>query len=481
MRRVLGLLLVLSLVGGGLAWRYDWVPDWVPDWVDPARDEESPTADPVTEPAEVPPPPGLDLPEVTSPEALARPADEGELDPRRVRRALAPLLDDPLLGPRVLAVVAPLEPGPPVFTAGADRGVPASLTKLVTGAAALLALGPDHRFATRAVLEGRRLTLVGGGDPYLELEPWAPTPDDTSPPFPPRADLETLAAETARALRAQGTRRVRLTYDTSLFSGPEASPSWEPDYLPDDIVSPISPLWVDQGRVPLSFERVPDPALVAAGAFAGALAREGVKVDGIAQEREADPAARLMAEVEGAPLDVVVERVLEVSDNEASEVLLRHVGLATTADGSFGGGRRGVVRLLEEAGVDLGDSVLHDGSGLSRANVLEPGVLVELLRLAADPARPELRPVLTGLPVAGFTGSLALRFDTGDDRARGRVRAKTGTLTGVTSLAGIALGRDGTPMVFVLMADRVARADKLTAPDALDRAAAALGACACGR
>ena len=104
-----------------------------------------------------------------------------------------------------------------------------------------------------------------------------------------------------------------------------------------------------------------------------------------------------------------------------------------------------------------------------------------MLRLAASDRHPELRPVLTGLPVAGFTGSLASRFDDGRPRGRGRVRAKTGTLTGVSALAGVATDLDGDPMVFVLMADRIELLDTLDARDALDALAAALGACHCGR
>jgi D-alanyl-D-alanine carboxypeptidase/D-alanyl-D-alanine-endopeptidase (penicillin-binding protein 4) len=83
------------------------------------------------------------------------------------------------------------------------------------------------------------------------------------------------------------------------------------------------------------------------------------------------------------------------------------------------------------------------------------------------------------MPVAGFTGSLTYRFAEGPALARGLVRAKTGTLTGVHALAGIAVGRDGEPMAFVLAADKVRPEDTLDARDALDRAAAALAACRC--
>jgi D-alanyl-D-alanine carboxypeptidase/D-alanyl-D-alanine-endopeptidase (penicillin-binding protein 4) len=88
--------------------------------------------------------------------------------------------------------------------------------------------------------------------------------------------------------------------------------------------------------------------------------------------------------------------------------------------------------------------------------------------------------VLTGLPVAGFNGSLSERFtETSDKEGRGSVRAKTGTLTGVSGLAGTVTDRTGTPMVFAVLADDIALLDTLDARAALDDIASALAACRC--
>ncbi len=118
---------------------------------------------------------------------------------------------------------------------------------------------------------------------------------------------------------------------------------------------------------------------------------------------------------------------------------------------------------------------IHDGSGLSRENLITPAALVGVLRVVLDPAHPELDAVATGLPVAGFSGSLTNRFDEPFPLSRGLVRAKTGTLTAVSSLAGIAVDQDGHQMLFALMADRIAKADETKAQRALDAAAGALG------
>lgn len=400
------------------------------------------------------------------------------LDPGRVRRALLRLVDDPRLGRHVSVVVTQATDGRPVFRLGRDPMVPASTLKLLTATAALERLGPDHRFTTRVVAGARpgRVVLIGGGDPFLER---SPSPNAA---YPPRATLRALAVSTASALRqgggARGSGPVRLRFDDSLFSGPAASPRWEPSYLPDNVVSPITALWVDEGEEHTA-TRAADPSEDAAEAFAAELAKQGVRVLGRPTAGVAPAAGDELAAVESAPLDQIVSRTLEVSDNEAAEVLLRHVGLAEGRGGSFVGGAAAVRGVLGRLGIDLTGARIVDGSGLSRQNLLPAPAVAAVLRLAVSDRRPDLRPVVTGLPIAGFTGSLRYRFARVSPFAYGTVRAKTGTLSGVHALAGVAITRDGAALTFVAMTDRVALRDTLVAQRLLDRMAAALAACSC--
>ncbi|MFB9313100.1 D-alanyl-D-alanine carboxypeptidase/D-alanyl-D-alanine-endopeptidase [Nocardioides plantarum] len=472
-RGTLVLVVVLLLVAGGVAVvRYDLV--------DRLRGDDDPSAAPTSEPAEVAPPPGVEVPEVVAPPAVALVSQSTPtVDPTAVRRALQRYLRDRTLGSHVLAEVAPLDGDAAAYTLGGRSdatAVPASTTKVVTSTAALLALGPDHVFTTEVRRRGSRLTLVGGGDPFLER---GPTRDGELWPYPARADLQDLAEQTAASLAADGTRRVSLAYDDTLFDGPQVNSRWESGYVASGEVSPTSALWVDRGRVREGLGRVADPSAEAARSFVEALTAAGITVVGRPVAARAASGAVPVAAVDSAPLAQIVQRLLDVSDNDAAEVLLRQVGVATSGEGSIQAGRAGVRRLLRDAGVALGDSVLHDGSGLSRDNRLDPSVLVEVLRLAASDDHPGLRAVVTGLPVAGFTGSLTDRMDQGPAAGRGRVRAKTGTLSNVSALAGLATDVDGNVMVFVLMADRVPAASSLLARVTLDDAAAALGACAC--
>lgn len=457
-------LVVLLLAAAGASYRFDLGDRWLGLGEDPAGD-----------PAGVAPPEGVDLPDLTIPRAVAVPA-AGEVDPAKVRRAVAPLLEDPDLGRHVLATVAAPD-GSLLFSSGTGEATPASTLKLLTGAAVLETLGPEHVFDTTVVAEGpRRIVLVGGGDPFLASRP-TPRADPT---YPVRADVVTLARAAAARLAAAGHTRVRLGYDASLFSGPAVNPHWPDDYVPDGVVAPISALWVDEGRPASGLGRVADPARAAADAFATALAEAGVAVVGEPEPRAATRTATELARVSSAPLSQIVERMIAVSDNEAAEVLARQVGLATGGQGSSAAGARGVLQVVRELGVPTDGARVYDGSGLSRRNRLDPDTLTAVVRVATDASHPELRPVVTGLPVAAFSGSLADRFEDGDDAGRGLVRAKTGTLTGVSSLAGTVTDRDGNPMVFALMADRVAVRDTLDARDALDGLASALAGCRCG-
>lgn len=432
-------------------------------------DESSPS----TRPDAVLPPEGLDL--VAGPPArpVATTVPGTPVDAAAVRRALARYAGDSRFGKHLAFRVVDLTTGAVVFDRGADAVVPASTTKLLTAAAALESLGPEARFSTRVMASAKGIVLVGGGDPFL-----ASTAARGKDLYPVRADLTTLARRTAVALKARGLTAVTFGYDDGLFTGPAVNPRWPANYLPDDVVPPISALWADQGNGP-DGRYVPAPSASAAKTFAVALRKFGITVTGL-RPGAAPLGADEIAAVTSAPVGEIVQQVLAVSDNNAAEVLARHVALATGRKASFTGGSAAVLQVLRDLGMDVAGSSLYDGSGLSRDNRLTVRLLLDVLTTSASAENPRLREVITGLPVAGFTGSLQDRFDTGAADGRGRVRAKTGTLTGVHGLAGVAAGPDGSLMAFVLVADRVAVPNTLPVRRLLDQMAAALGACRCG-
>jgi serine-type D-Ala-D-Ala carboxypeptidase/endopeptidase (penicillin-binding protein 4) len=416
------------------------------------------------------PPAVLTLPSVPTPRPVARPAPGGQPSPAAVRRALAPALRTPHLA-RLRAVVAPLT-GRPVLEVGRGTSMPASTLKLLTATTALEALGPRHTFTTRVVAHGRHgLTLVGGGDPFLAGK------QPTSGPARGDASLQALAHTTARQLRSEGVGRVRLSYDATLFTGPQVNPTWPASYVSEQVVSPISALWADEGVSPDGSHRVADPASAAAAEFAAYLDKDGVHVSGPIRATPAPRRTTEVASVSSQPLADIVERVLQNSDNEGAEVLAHQAGLALTGQGSFAGGVNAVRRTMTQLGVPLPGARIHDGSGLSRHDRVDASTLVRVLQVAASPAHPELRSVVTGLPVAAFDGSLTDRFE--HSKGRGFVHAKTGTLTGTSALAGLATDARGRVLVFAFVSNHVPLLDTLDARAALDRLASALASCRC--
>jgi D-alanyl-D-alanine carboxypeptidase/D-alanyl-D-alanine-endopeptidase (penicillin-binding protein 4) len=357
--------------------------------------------------------------------------------------------------------------------------VPASTTKIVTTTAALAALGPDFRLTTKVVSTAGGIVLVGGGDPTLTTMAGGAANGG----YPKYASLGDLAARTAAALKAAGQRRVRLDYDTSLYDRPRTAPGWKPNYVPEGTVAPVTALAVDEGRDrPNACEenatapRAADPPLAAAQRFADALRRYGIKAR-VGTQVVAPRNAPRVAAVRSPPLDALVEHTLECSDNDLAEALARQVAIARHRPADFAGASRAVQEVLAGLGVAGGVQV-QDGSGLSVNNRIAPAALARIVALAASAGHPELRAVITGMPVAGFSGTLEDRFAADATLAgAGAVRAKTGTLSNVSTLAGLAYDADGRLLAFAFMVNDVASVD--TARAALDRLASAVAGCGC--
>jgi len=380
-------------------------------------------------------------------------------------------VDDGAVGGDYSAEVADLGSGEALFRHRAGSpSIPASTLKLLTATTVLSLLGPDHEFTTRVVRAGNgRIVLVGGGDPYLA--------GASSTRNPERASLAALAASTALALKRTGTTGVRLDYDATLFSGPAWNPRWPERYA--DQVTPVSALWVDEGRTAgvSPGPRVGDPAKAAARSFAAALEKLGVSVT-VGKAAGAPRTAKALARVQSMPLQQVVETMLLASDNDAAEVLFRQAALAAGRTGSAVDGARTVRAELTRLGLWDADARVVDGSGLARQNRVPSDALVEVLRTAAAASHPELRSVITGLPVAGVEGSLVIRFF--DERSlagRGVVRGKTGTLTGVHALAGYLETADGGLVAFAFLVNDAT--DGYAARVWLDRVSTALSRCGC--
>ncbi|GAA1464955.1 D-alanyl-D-alanine carboxypeptidase/D-alanyl-D-alanine-endopeptidase [Nocardiopsis exhalans] len=399
--------------------------------------------------------------------AAVAPAAPTPADPARI----ADILDDPMsssgLEEGLSGYVVDGVTGETLFERDADTPVtPASTTKIATAVTVLDAVGPDHVLRTEAYFDpgANRVVLRGGGDATLTA-----TADPAA--YPQAATLSELAEDTAAALAGLGADAVSVGYDDSLFTGSETGPGWKPNYVTEGSTATIHALMVDSGRVdPDVSTRSPNPPLAAAEAFADQLERAGLTVEGSPAEAEAsgDP----VASVDSMPMSALVEFMMLASDNNMAESMSRIAALEFGEEPSFAGGAAATHRVMDDLGIE-GVS-LSDNSGLSTENRITPRALVQLVKAAAD--EPRFNAAVTGLPTANSTGTLAGRYSefSSSHDAAGLVRGKTGTLDGVSTLAGTIHDREGNVFVFALMANSAGA----SGPQ-LDTLAAALSRCGC--
>lgn len=377
---------------------------------------------------------------------------------------------------------------------------PASCLKLLTAAAALDRLGPDASFRTtlyrtgtlsRGVLVGD-LIVVGGGDPGRVAS-------DSNPRI--------LIEEWAKLVATWGVTRVdgNLVGDDRYLAGDSRHADWPRSQWDEWYSAPSGALnlndnchdiWIrpasDRSRIeidvwpsvpglelineliPVSaraqhrfscdrivgtdrfvargkfwserdpyqhFVAVSDPTIAFLSALRTALSAEGVELRGETVRGACPPSAILVHE-KATPVVAYVPRLLKRSQNLLGDCLQRVLGRRAGGDGSF---ESGAVAVTRYARSELGwrsEFTVRDGSGLSHRNRVTASELVELLVRAET--RPWASVFWSGLPVAGRDGTLARRFN--DSPLRDRVRAKTGHLSGVASLAGRVDGDD--PLYF---------------------------------
>jgi serine-type D-Ala-D-Ala carboxypeptidase/endopeptidase (penicillin-binding protein 4) len=340
---------------------------------------------------------------------------------RAAGQALARRLDAVLAtaGAGTVAAAVEVDGHGHVYGRNASLAVPpASTQKSFTALAALLALGPDARLRTEVAatstpvggqLRGG-LWLVGGGDPYLTT-----------------ARLTALAAD----VRAAGITTVAgdLLLDDRRFDARRRADGWKASFVPGQS-GPLSALALDGNTWRRDAAFLADPALPAAVRFRDLLRAAGVTVTGTVRRAPRPAGARVVAASASAPVSAVVRQVLKTSDNFAAEVLLKELGRTVRADGSSASGVAAVRQVLGRVGVPVGAGA--DGSGLSSLDRQSPAGQLALLRAAGRSGVGAA--FRAALPVGCVDGTLRSRFC--GTAAAGRVHAKTGTLSGVRTLAG---------------------------------------------
>ncbi|HET9876720.1 MAG TPA: D-alanyl-D-alanine carboxypeptidase/D-alanyl-D-alanine-endopeptidase [Mycobacterium sp.] len=410
------------------------------------------------------------------PTAMARPevVPVGDTAPMPTAGGLAAALSavvaDPNLG-RLGGRITDAITGKPLWTQQDNLPMqPASTNKVLTAAAALLALDRDARLTTR-VMAGDQpgvVVLVGGGDPVLSA---APAGQDTW--YRDAARVSDLADQ----VRRSGVTPTAVQVDVSAFSGPTMAPGWDAMDIEGGDIAPIESVMLDAGRIqPTTVEsrRSLTPALDAGRALATALGIDTKRVS----ITTAVVGGRELGSVQSAPLITRLGQMMNASDNVMAECIGREVAAAMYRPRSFSGAVEAVTNRLATAHIEVSSAALVDSSGLSVEDRLTAHSLDAVVQAAAGPDQPKLRPLLDMLPVAGGSGTLSDRFLDArpGQNAAGWLRAKTGSLTRTNALAGVVTDRDWRVLTFAFISNDAGPMGRT----AIDTVAATLRSCGCG-
>jgi D-alanyl-D-alanine carboxypeptidase/D-alanyl-D-alanine-endopeptidase (penicillin-binding protein 4) len=335
--------------------------------------------------------------------------------------------------------------------------VPASNLKILTGFAALASFGPDGQLRTSAVaatapvggVVSGDLTIIGGGDPLLATADYIAQYDEPAA----HRDIAVLAD----AIVAAGVREIRgaIVGDDTAFDSQRTVPSWKPSYITDHEAGPLSALLVNDGYTKYATRAAPGGAVAVAtdpAAHSAAMLRAALAVRGVTSTTSrsgAAPVARVeVAALGSAPMSAIVAEMLTLSDNTTAEMLTKALGhKATGQPGTTASGTAAIRAILEKAALPTSGVTLTDGSGLDTSNRMTCSLLADVLDVSGADS-----PLAKGLAVAGTSGTLRKRML--GTVAVGKVHAKTGSLNGARSLAGLVPTADGRTLTFAFISNR---------------------------
>ncbi|TDE01317.1 D-alanyl-D-alanine carboxypeptidase/D-alanyl-D-alanine-endopeptidase [Jiangella asiatica] len=424
------------------------------------------------------------------------------------------ILDDPRLdGGQASVVVRDAASGETLYEHDPDqRLMPASNEKLLTSAVAMDVLGPGYTFTTTVATTGRQtgpilrgdVHLRGTGDPtmlaadYAELaariaddgvrvisgrvvaddtwfddvrlgndwawddEPYyyaapvsaltvAPDTDYDAGTVIVNVDPGTAPGQPATVTVTPDTDVVTIVNEaTTGAAGSGNDVSVEREHGSNRIV--VRGSVAAEGSGTGEWASVWEPTDYAADVFTKALAANGVRVTGAPVRGTTPDDARVLAEHTSMPLSELLVPFMKLSNNGHAEVLIKAMGREAAGAGTWAAGLAVLRSQLPGYGVDTATVANRDGSGLSRRNLISSAEIADLLVAVQD--RPWFDTWYEALPIAGVSDRMTggtLRSRMVGTPASGNVHAKTGSLTGASSLSGYVDDADGRRLVFSIM------------------------------
>ena len=375
-----------------------------------------------------------------------------------------------------------------------QMALPASTQKVITALAALLQLGPDFRFTTTLESKGSvdGGTLKGdlvarfGGDPTLKRQdirnmvatlkksgvqkidgnvlidtsifashdkapgwPWNDmTQCFSAPPAAAIIDRNCFSISLYSAQNAGDLAYIRVAsyYPVNMFSQVRtlARGSSEAQYCELDVVPGDLNRFTLTGCLPQRADPLPLAFAIQDGAsYAGAILKQELTQAGITytgtllRQTQVNQPGTVIASKQSAPLHDLLKIMLKKSDNMIADTVFRMIGHARFGvPGTWRAGSDAVRQILrQQAGVDRGNTIIADGSGLSRHNLLAPATMMQVLQYIAQHDT-ELN-FISMLPLAGYDGSLQYRAGLHEVASTVRYRPKQARFKASTTLQAL--------------------------------------------
>lgn len=396
-------------------------------------------------------------------------------------------------------------PAPVVEYHSQQMALPASTQKVITALVALLQLGPDYRFTTTLESRGELKDGVLNGDLIARFE-GDPTlrrqslrnmvnavkkagitqvtgnvvidtsvfaSHDKAPGWPWNDMTQCFSAPPAAAIVDRNCFSVTLNspqpgetafvriasyYPVNVFSQVKTLPrgSAEAQYCELDVVAGDLNRYTLTGCLAQRKDPLPLAFAIQDGAgYAGAILKQELKTAGISyagslvRQTQPGPSGTVLASTQSPPLQSLLRIMLKKSDNMIADTVFRTIGRSYyNVPGTWRAGADAVRQVLRKnAGIDLGNTILVDGSGLSRHNLISPATMMQILQYIAQ--NDSKLNFISMLPLSGHDGTLQYRAGLHQAGVDGKLSAKTGSLQGVYNLAGFMTTASGQRVAFV--------------------------------
>lgn len=209
---------------------------------------------------------------------------------------------------------------------------------------------------------------------------------------------------------------------------------------------------------------VKDPTEYALSLFKKSMRKHGIKVSGERKKGKTPVGADLIATHQSMPLSQLLIPFMKLSNNGHAEVLVKEMGKEAEGEGSWKDGLKVARNLMNGMGLDMQTIIMRDGSGISQVNMIPANEITKLLYAVQE--KTWFPAYLNALPIAGDENRMVggtLRKRMKGTNAAGNVRAKTGTISGTSSLSGYVTTKRGEKIIFSIIVNNFVEEKGITA------------------